>query len=159
MALETRLRSRGSITADLVLPPPFRLITLREVGDAFVHAQKVAIEEGAGTLVFVGRFDFAEFAVVLEPNEPLRTARRVFYAAMNALASALIALAPPETEVTIDWPDALRVNGGLVGGGRLAWPKGTGESATPPWLVFGGVIRLVSMTQDPGLFPLETALA
>ena len=37
---------------------------------------KIAAEQGAGTLVYVGRFDLAEFAVVLEPDEPLRTARR-----------------------------------------------------------------------------------
>src|SRR5262245_39389354 len=47
----------------LDLPPPFRLVTLREVGDAFAHAKAVAASEGAGTLVHVGRFDLAEFAV------------------------------------------------------------------------------------------------
>ena len=44
---------------------------LREVGDALAHATAIAAEEGAGTLVYVGRFDLAEFAVVLEPDEPL----------------------------------------------------------------------------------------
>src|SRR5262249_56986021 len=59
----------------LDLPPPFRLVTLREVGDAFAHASAVAGDEGAGTLVHVGRFDLVEFAVVLEPDERLSTAR------------------------------------------------------------------------------------
>ena len=36
----------------------------------------------------MGRFDLAEFAVVLEPDEPLRTARRAFYAGMVALTEA-----------------------------------------------------------------------
>ena len=142
----------------LDLPPPYRPVNLREVGDAFVHAQKVAAEEGAGTLVHVGRFDMAEFAVVLEPDEPLRTARRAFYAGMNAMTDALIAHAPPEKPIVIDWPDALRVDGGLVGGGRLAWPKGAAEDRVPDWLVFGGMIRTVSMTEEAGLHPLETAL-
>ena len=143
----------------LDLPPPFQLVTLREVGDAFAHAQQVAAQEGAGTLVYVGRFDLAEFAVVLEPDEPLRTARRAFYAGMNALADALVVHAPPEKPIAIDWPDALRVDGGLVGGGRLAWPQGAGEDAVPDWLVFGGMIRTVSMTgEESGLHPLETAL-
>ena len=62
----------------LDLPPVFRAVTLREVGDAFKHARTHAAELGAGALVFVGRFDLAEFAVVLEPDEPLRTARRAF---------------------------------------------------------------------------------
>ena len=60
--------------------------------------------------------------MVLEPDEPLRTARRAFYAGMVALADALRAYAPPESRSTIDWPDAIRVDGGLVGGGRLGWP-------------------------------------
>jgi hypothetical protein len=154
-----RPSKRNSIRPELDLPPPFRLVTLREVGDAFAHAQKVAAEEGAGTLVYVGRFDLAEFAVVLEPDEPLRTARRAFYAGMNAMADALLVHAPAEKPITVDWPDTLRVDGGLVGGGRLAWPAQTAEGAVPDWLVFGGMIRTVSMTgEEAGLHPLETAL-
>jgi hypothetical protein len=147
-----------SVVPVLDLPPPFQLVTLREVGDAFVHAQKLAAKDGAGTLVYVGRFDMAEFAVVLEPDEPLRGARRAFYAGMNALADALLVHAPPEKPIEIDWPDVLRVDGGLVGGGRLAWPKGTDENAVPDWLVFGGMIRTISMIDEAGLHPLETAL-
>jgi len=156
MALETR----GSpLTPELTLPPPFTLVRLRELGDAFAHAKAVAREQGAGTLVYVGRFDLAEFAVVLEPDEPLRLARRAFYAGMAALADALTAHAQPETAITIDWPDSISVNHGLVGGGRLAWPQGTGEDETPPWLVFGAMIRTVAMTgSEPGLNPLVTAL-
>ena len=153
-----RPRTGKSVPPVLDLPPPFRLVTLREVGDAFLHAQQVAAEEGAGTLVYVGRFDLAEFAVVLEPDEPLRVARKAFYAGMNALFDALLAHAPPEKPIAIDWPDAIRVDGGLVGGGRLAWPKDTAEDAVPGWLVFGGMIRTVSMTDEAGLHPLETAL-
>jgi biotin-(acetyl-CoA carboxylase) ligase len=144
----------------LTLPPPFTLVTLREVGDAFAHAVKIAAEEGAGTLVYVGRFDLAEFAVVLEPDEPLRTARRAFYAGMAALADALLTYAPPEKPVTIDWPDALRVDGGLVGGGRLAWPENAREDEPPDWLVFGAMIRTVSISDsEAGLRPLSAALA
>lgn len=158
MRSNPRTATGKSVPPVLSLPPPFRLVTLREVGDAFLHAQKVAAEEGAGTLVFVGRFDMAEFAVVLEPDEPLRTARRAFYAGMNALADAILVHAPPEKPIAIDWPDALRVDGGLVGGGRLAWPEGAEEDAVPDWLVFGGMIRTISMSDETGLHPLETAL-
>ena len=76
---------------ELDLPPPFRAIALREAGDAMAHAVAVADTEGAGTLVHVGRFDVAEFALVLEPEEALRTARRVFYAGILALTDALAA--------------------------------------------------------------------
>jgi len=156
MPLKTRLRNGTAPALDL--PPPFRAITLREVGDAFAHAQKVAAEEGAGSLVFVGRFDLAEFAVVLEPDDPLRLARKVFYAGMNALFDALLAHAPPEKAITFDWPGTVRIDGGLIGGGRLAWPSGADENAPPEWLVFGAMIRTASMTDEPGLYSLETAL-
>ena len=159
MPSETASRMRASTRPALDLPPPFRLITLREVGDAFSHATKVAAEEGAGTLVYVGRFDLAEFAVVLEPEEPLETARRALYAGLTALADALAVHAPPEKPISFDWPDAVRVDGGLVGGARLAWPAGADENEPPAWLVFGGMIRTVAMGEgEPGLRPLSSAL-
>jgi biotin-(acetyl-CoA carboxylase) ligase len=143
----------------IALPPPFTLVTLREVGDAFAHAASIAPEQGAGTLVYVGRFDIVEFAVVLEPAESLRSARRALYTGMTALVDALLAFAPPEKPIAIEWPDAIRVDGGLVGGGRLAWPQDAREDEPPDWLVFGGMIRTVSMTgNDPGLQPMASAL-
>lgn len=149
--------SKSASTLDL--PPPFRLVTLREIGDAFAHAQAIASEAGAGTLVHVGRFDLAEFAVVLEPDEALASARRVFYHCMVALCDALIAHAPPERPIAFGWPDAIHVDGGLIGGGRLGWPAGTAETAVPDWLVFGVSVRLVSLGKDEaGLHPLATAL-
>src|SRR5581483_8813587 len=98
-----RLRISGETALDL--PPPFRLLTLREAGDAFAHAVRVAAQEGAGTLVHVGRFGLVEFAVVLEPEEPLRNARRALYAGLTALADALAVHAPPERPIGFDWPD------------------------------------------------------
>jgi biotin-(acetyl-CoA carboxylase) ligase len=159
MPSETRTRIKTTDASELALPPPFTLVTLREVGDAFAHAMSIAAKQGAGTLVYVGRFDLAEFAVVLEPEQPLRQARCAFYAGMVALADTLTVYAQPETSISIDWPDALSINRGLVGGGRLGWPRGAGEDETPPWLVFGAMIRTVSMSgTDPGLHPLSTAL-
>jgi biotin-(acetyl-CoA carboxylase) ligase len=135
------------------------LVRLRESCDAFAHAIDIAAESGAGTLAFVGRFDLAEFAVVLEPGQPLRTARRAFYAGMVALTDALRAYAPPNKEVAIEWPDAIRIDGGLVGGGRLAWPSSAKEDEPPLWLVFGAMIRTVAMTdEEAGVHQLASAL-
>jgi biotin-(acetyl-CoA carboxylase) ligase len=153
------LPTNEAAAQELTLPPPYRAVRLRELGDAFAHAVAIAGKQGAGTLVHVGRFDLAEFAVVLEPDEPLRQARRVFYAGMAALADALVASAPPETSINIEWPDALYVNWGLVGGGRLAWPRGQSEEEVPHWLVFGGMIRSASPAGiEPGAAPDITAL-
>jgi biotin-(acetyl-CoA carboxylase) ligase len=134
-------------------------VRLRESRDAFAHATEIAEASGAGTLAYVGRFDISEFAVVLEPSEPLRTARRAFYAGMVALTDALRAYAPPNKEVAIDWPDAIRVDGGLVGGGRLGWPSSAKEDEPPRWLVFGAMIRTVAMSdEEPGVYQLASAL-
>jgi biotin-(acetyl-CoA carboxylase) ligase len=159
MPLDSRIRLRTPFASDLDLPPPFHAIALREVGDAFSHAAGIAAQEGAGTLVHVGRFDRAEFAVVLEPEEPLRTARRTLYAGLAALADALAAHAPPEKPINIDWPGTIRVDGGLVGGGRLAAAPGAKEDEPPPWLVFGACIRTAAFgVAEPGLLPLTAAL-
>ena len=149
----------GVLDQSLDLPPGFREVALREAGDAFAHAKAIAADEGAGTVVHVGRFDLAEFALVLEPDEPLRTARRVLYAGCVALGDALAVFAPPERPVDFVWPDTVRVDGGLVGGVRLAWPQGAAEDAVPDWLVFGVMIRTVAMGEsEPGLRPLGAAL-
>jgi biotin-(acetyl-CoA carboxylase) ligase len=137
------------------LPPPFRLVTLREAGDAVAHAAMHAAELGAGTLVSVGRFDVAEFAVVFEPDEPHASSWRVLYAGMVALVHAMATIAPPHKPIVIDWPDAIRVDGGHVGGGSLAAPEDAEAASPPPWLVFGAVIRLASI---PGQSPLASSV-
>ena len=159
MSLDTRRRVRTPYAPALTLPPPFRLVALREAGDALAHACQIAAEEGAGTLVHVGRFDLIEFALVLEPDEPLRGARRAVYAGMVALADALAAHAPPEKMINVNWPDAIFVDGALVGGGRLVWPDNANEDAPPDWLVFGATVRTAAMEEtEPGLRPASATL-
>jgi biotin/lipoate A/B protein ligase family protein len=149
----------GAIKPELRLPPSFTPVRLRERGDAFAHALAIAATDGAGTLVYVGRFDLAEFALVLEPDEPLARARLAFYAGMTALTEALVANALPETLLEIRWPDTVTVNFALVGGGRLEWPEGIAENEVPPWLVFGGMIRTNFVgVSEPGLNPSVTSL-
>jgi hypothetical protein len=149
----------------LDLPPGFELVALREGGDAFAYAQEIAPRRGAGTIVWVKRFDLVEFALVLEPDEPLATARRAFYAGMNAMADALAVHCPPERPIRFDWPDAMTFDDGLVGGGRLAWPDDAREDAVPDWLVFGGMMRAAvvrgrdsAVPLEPGLWSVGTAL-
>ena len=129
----------------LDLPPGYTLVALREVGDAFAHGCEIAADAGAGTLIWVRRYDLVEFAVVLEPDQPLSSARRAFLAGMNALADAIAAHCPPEREVNFDWPDTIRFDGGLLGGGRLGWPTDCAETEVPQWLVFGAILRAADM--------------
>jgi biotin-(acetyl-CoA carboxylase) ligase len=160
MSPERHIAVPAPYAPTIELPPPFRLVRLREAGDAVAYAAKHAMELGAGTLVSVGRFDVAEFAVVFEPDEPHASSWRVLYAGMVALVHAMATIAPPHKPIVIDWPDAIRVDGGFVGGGSLAAPEDAEAASPPPWLVFGAVIRLASI---PGHSPLassagETAL-
>lgn len=149
----------ASATPALSLPPPYSLVTLREAGDAFAHACRIAGEAGAGTLVWVRRFDLIEFAVVLEPEEPLTSARRAFFAGMVALADAVAARSPPEKSLVFDWPDALRYDGARLGGGRLGWPTDCPEDEAPNWLVFSAMlIASKHRFGDPGLTPGSTSL-
>lgn len=155
LALVAGFRTRMSAALDL--PPPYSLVRLRERGDAFAHACTVAAEAGAGTLVQVGRFDLLEFAVVLEPIEPLSEARRVFFAGMSATADALGATASPEKPISFGWPDAILYDGALVGGGRLGWPPDCSDDGVPDWIVFSAMLR-AAQVGDPGLNPDATSL-
>jgi hypothetical protein len=151
--------SAASLRRPLDLPPPYSLVTLRETGDAFAHACRVAPEAGAGTLVRVGRFDVVEFALVLEPEEPLAQARRAFFAGMAALADAIGSVCPPQREVSFDWPDTILFDGARIGGGRLGWPADCAEDEVPGWLVFAASLVAARIgAGDPGLTPLSTSL-
>jgi hypothetical protein len=76
---------------------------------------------------------------------------------MVALVRAMAAIAPPHKPIVIDWPDAIRVDGGLVGGGRLVSPGDADLATPPPWLVFGAVIRLASIPDKNPAVPAPAA--
>jgi hypothetical protein len=55
--------------------------------------------------------------------------------------------------------DAIRIDGVLVGGGRLSWPAQTDETEVPAWLIFSAMIRLtVVQGRESGLRPQFGAL-
>ena len=149
----------SSARPPLDLPPLYRPVTLRETGDAFAHACRIAAEAGAGTLVHTGRFDVLDFAVVLEPEEPLAQARRAFFAGLAALGDAIGAVSPPTKSLFFDWPDALLFDGARIGGARLGWPAGCREDEPPDWLVFGAtLIRARMGVLEGGAVPTSTSL-
>jgi hypothetical protein len=141
------------------LPPSYRLVVLRERDDAFEHACKIAAQAGAGTLVWVRRFDLVEFAVVLEPQEALASARRAFFAGMSALADAVGAACPPDKPVEFAWPGTLLFDRARLGGGRLGWPPECREGDTPDWLVFSAMlIASKHGSGEAGFTPDSTSL-
>ena len=75
-------------------------------------------------------------------------------------SDAQVTCASPEKPIAFVWPDAVHVDGGLVGGVRLAWPQGADEDAPADWLVFGAMIRTVALgEEEAGMHPLSAALA
>lgn len=122
-------------------PPLITPHRLREGKDAFAEAVAHAPELGAGNLFYVGGFALIEFALVLEPEEPLSIARKIIFAGMNALADALAVLSPPEKSIQFSYPGGLSFDGAVMGGGRLAIPEGASEDEAPEWLVFGAMLR------------------
>jgi hypothetical protein len=149
----------AALRPPLDLPPPYGLVTLRETGDAFAHACRIAGEAGAGTLVHVGRFDVIEFALVLEPEEPLAGARRAFFACMAALGDSIASVCPPDRPLNFEWPDTILFDGARIGGGRLGWPEGCPEDETPPWLVFSASLVWARIgIGEGGLAPHSTSL-
>lgn len=149
--------SRTTGVTGLALPPLFRGIALREHQDAYEYAIEIAAEEGAGTLVWVRSFDTVEFALVLEPAEPLWSARRALYAAMAAIGDALASYSPPEKPLTFGWPGTILFDGGVIGGARLGWPEGAEEHIEPEWLVVGVIVRTVLPLHARGAHALDVA--
>ena len=48
-----------------------------------------------------------------------------------ALGDAIASACPPKKRILFDWPDALRLDGGRLGGGRLGWPEACREEDVP----------------------------
>ncbi len=141
----------------LALPPPYTPLALREGGDAFDRAMMEAeAGAGAGLLVWVRRFDTADCAVILEPEETLADARDVIFAGMVAVADALTAISPPEKPLTFGWPDRIVFDAGLVGGARLGWPEGCAEDAVPGFVVFGFTLRVEPAQDDAAMASLRS---
>ncbi|GJD55284.1 biotin/lipoate--protein ligase family protein [Methylobacterium dankookense] len=145
--------------AGLVLPPGFSACAAA-AGAHDAACRLAATGEGeAATLVLGARDDLFDLAVILAPDEPLRTARRAFFAGMAALADAVGVFGPPEIPVRVLWPGTVMFNGARLGGGRLAWPTTCTEDVEPNWLVFSATLLASKATAgDPGLTPDSTAL-
>jgi hypothetical protein len=150
---------QAPLASRLVLPPAFSQAGAQPGEDAFTAACRMADGAGPGAFVVAERDDLIDFAVVLEPDEPLASARRALFAGMLALAEAVGGTGPSEMPVTIKWPDTLLYDGVRLGGGRLGWPADCADGRQPDWLVFGAMlIASKAHAGDPGLTPGSTSL-
>ncbi len=118
------------------IPPAYRLVALASDIDLESEARRMAVE-GAddGTLLWVGRDDKLDCAVILHPDDPLKRAVLVAYVAMLGLGDALSVVVPPLTEVTYTWPNRIEANGADVATVGIEVPNGAAAGSVPGWLV------------------------
>ena len=111
---------------------------------------------GAGTLVH--RVDPSRIAValVLEPEDDAAKAAQMLLVGQVAAASALAALAPPETEIGVCWGGALTLNGARCGGVRGRLDRI--DEPHPAWLAVEVALTL-AVRGEPGRDPSRTGVA
>ncbi len=102
--------------------------------------------EGAhdGTLLWVGRDDRLDCAVILHPDEALARAAVVTYVAMLGLRDALGAVGSPMLEVTFAWPNRIEANGGGVAAIGIELPDGVASGSVPDWLVLFAAVNVTA---------------
>ena len=101
--------------------------------------------------------DRARRAVVFTSGGPISAIAQE----LLGLSDALGALGPPNIPVTFGWPDRIEVNGGTVGGVRVAAAEVRGAAdAIPDWMVLGVSVQVHGFPDDdsPGLRADRTAL-
>lgn len=137
--------------------PPL-LTGLAVAGDPFVAACEAATEAEPGSVFYAPDDEAMRAAILLAPEVPLSEAACVSFAVALGMNDALGALAPPEVGVHLDWPDRIRVNGGLCGGLRVA-ASTADPKAEPDWLVVGVEIFVLPRGDaEPGERVDETCL-
>lgn len=134
----------------LVLPPVYRPARAAAGRGAFADACRRAADLGAGGFVHRLGPELLDIAIVFEPEEPLASARRLLLLGADALAATLVAVAPPGTVVAIAYPDAVTLNGALVGGVRLAAAPPAPLDAVPDTAVLGFMVRIDAAAGEPG---------
>ena len=145
----------------LTLPPPYAAHHV--AGGDIAEAAVARATDGAGTLVWSQRPGEApgrlDFAVVLEPDEPMSAARRAAAAGHVALAEALAAHCPPERAVRLSPQGEVTLDTSRLGGIRIVAPGGVAEDAVPDWLVVAvDLIADRDHLDHPGTVPHSISL-
>lgn len=127
--------------------------------DPFAKAvAEAALGTDPGLIVWEPSAEALRAALVLAPEAPLERSVGIAFAVALGLGDAIGALAPPEVAVHYEWPDGIRINGGLCGRLRVA-ASTEDPRAEPDWLVVGVELRFLPPgPEEPGLRPDETCL-
>jgi biotin-(acetyl-CoA carboxylase) ligase len=132
-------------------PPIYQPFAVTTEIDPFERCLSVAAEGAeAGTLLWSIGQDACECAVVLAPEQSLEASLPVALVALLGLGDALGSLAPPVVAVTFGWPDRIEVNGGVIGGVRMAHAPTRTPTDVPDWLVVGFGVALRAPWADGG---------
>jgi len=123
--------------------PLFRPFAVTPELDPFERCLSVAADGAEpGTLLWSIGQEACECAVVLAPEQGLEASMPIVLVTALGLGDALGSLIPPVVAVTFGWPDRIEVNGGLVGGVRMAHAEVPSPDAVPDWLVVGFAIAM-----------------
>jgi BirA family transcriptional regulator, biotin operon repressor / biotin---[acetyl-CoA-carboxylase] ligase len=144
-----------------MMPPLFRALAVTPDMDPFERGLQVAAEGAeAGTVLWSIGQERCQAAVVLAPEHPLEDSLPIVLVTMLGLGDALGALLPPVVALTFAWPDRIEINGGLVGGVRLASARIEKPSDVPDWLVVGYGLAAHGRSDgaEPGQRPGHTTL-
>lgn len=145
----------------LDLPPLYRQLAVGAAEDPVEVARARAAEGDAEALfVWSRRADWADCAVVLAPDRPLRECLKAGYVTLVGAGDALGATVPTVVQLLFGWPDRIEINRGLCGGIRLACPPEAILNDVPDWLVVGLTLWISPPPDDgePGLTPDRTTL-
>lgn len=114
----------------------------------------------AGDVFWSQSQDRLNFAVVLEPDQPLSRSAHMLPLMLVAFGDAFGAVAPPEISVHYRWPGDILVNGAKAGAVSLAVPAGTGRDTVPDWMVLSVdvAVTLDLSVENPGELPDRTTL-
>ena len=136
----------ADVEQTLDLPPGYTLVALRELGDAFAHGCEIAANQARERWSGCGATTWSNSPWCSNPTKPLASARRAFFAGMNARgATRYRRIARRSGRSVSTGPTRSGSTAGLLGGARLGWPGDCAEDEVPAWLVFGVILRAADM--------------
>lgn len=157
--MPNRRNSDARMSSAPIFPPAYAVVEVMPPADPFESGLRHAAAGAEdGTLLWRPAPDSVSLALVLRPEMPRDADPALALVALVALGDTLGALLPPAMPVQFVWPDRVLVNGGVVGGARVALaPAAAGT--LPDWLVLGAGVRLAPETDvEPGRRPERTCL-